>query len=231
MINTSGTNGTDRRSKIKAVILLAALILVLLAFRFTPLREYFTPHYIQSIVDQAGFWAPMVFILLYAAGICLFIPGVVLTGIGAVVFGPYWGFVYVWVGGMIGAAASFALARTLGREYAGSLVGGRLRKYDEAIERNGFATVLYLRLIYAPFNLTNLGLGLTRVHFSDYIVGTGLGIIVGTFIITLFIGSIRDVWASGDWGRLISAKVLFPFGLFLLSLMIPKAIKKIRGEK
>ncbi len=231
MITVFGTNGTERRSKIKALILMASLILVLLVFRFTPLQEYFSPHYIQNVADQAGFWAPIVFILLYAAGICLFIPGVVLTGVGAVIFGPYWGFLYIWAGGMIGAAVSFALARTLGREYAGSLVGERLRKYDEAIERNGFATVLYLRLIYAPFNLTNLGMGLTRVHFSDYILGTGLGIMVGTFIITLFIGNISGVWASGDWSGLLSWEVLLPFGLFLLSLMIPKAIKKIRGEK
>ena len=52
---------------------------------------------------------------------------------------------------MLGASAAFWIGRTLGRDLAASLVGDRLKKYDEAIERNGFATVLYLRLVYFPF--------------------------------------------------------------------------------
>ncbi|MEJ2521224.1 MAG: VTT domain-containing protein, partial [Desulfuromonadales bacterium] len=76
---------------------------------------------------------------------------------------------YVWFGAMLGASAAFVIGRTLGREFAASLVGDRLRKYDEAIERNGFATVLYLRLIYFPFTPMNFGMGLTRVRFLDYV--------------------------------------------------------------
>jgi hypothetical protein len=33
-----------------------------------------------------------------------------------------------------------------------------LKKYDDAIERNGFATVLYLRLVYFPFTPMNFGM-------------------------------------------------------------------------
>ena len=48
---------------------------------------------------------------------------------------------------MLGAAGAFFIGRYLGREFAASLIGDRLGKYDDAIERNGFATVLYLRLV------------------------------------------------------------------------------------
>ena len=97
-------------------------------------------------------------------------------------------------------------------------------------ERNGFATVLYLRLIYFPFTPMNFGMGLTSVRFWDYFAGTGLGIIVGTFIFTFFIGTIKDVWVSGDWGQLISFKVFFSVALFIFSFFLPKIIKKIKGE-
>ena len=36
----------------------------------------------------------------------------------------------------------------------------------------------------------NFGMGLTKVHFWDYFFGTGLGIIAGTFIFSLFIPKI-----------------------------------------
>jgi hypothetical protein len=105
------------------------------------------------------------------------------------------------------------------------------KKYDDAIERNGFATVLYLRLVYFPFTPMNFGMGLTKVRFWDYFFGTGMGIIVGTFILTFFIGTLKKVWASGNWGNLISFKVFLSVALFILSLFVPKIIAIFRKEK
>ena len=131
---------------------------------------------------------------------------------------------------MVGSSAAFWIGRTLGREFAASMIGDRLRKYDDAIARNGFATVLYLRLVYFPFTAMNFGMGLTKVRFWDYFAGTGLGILVGTFIFTFFIGTLKEVWASGHWSQLLSSKVFFSVGLFVFSFFIPKIIKKLRKE-
>jgi uncharacterized membrane protein YdjX (TVP38/TMEM64 family) len=212
---------------IKLGILVVFIIGAVLLVRITSIKSYLTPEAMGSFLDEMGFWAPAVFILFYAAGVCLFVPGTLLTGLGAAIFGPYWGFLWVWFGAMLGSAAAFFIGRTLGREFAASLIGDKLKKYDDGIERNGFATVLYLRLVYFPFTPMNFGMGLTKVRFWDYIAGTGLGIIVGTFIFTFFIGTLKDVWASGNWGELISFKVFFSIGLFILSFFIPKIIKKI----
>jgi uncharacterized membrane protein YdjX (TVP38/TMEM64 family) len=221
---------TGKGPLVKALILLAFIIGAIVVVRFTPVKGYLTREALGQVLESAGYWAPLLFILVYIVGICLFVPGTLLTTFGAAIFGAYWGFLYVWVGAMIGASAAFWIGRTLGREFAASLIGDKLKKYDEAIERNGFATVLYLRLIYFPFTPMNFGMGLTRVRFRDYVFGTGLGIIVGTFIFTFFVGTVRDVWASGNWGDLLSFKVIFSVALFVFSFFIPKIIKKLKGE-
>ena len=215
---------------IKALIFIAFIIGAIALVRFTPIKGYLTADALGRFLDAAGFWAPLLFMLVYAVGVCLFIPGTLLTGLGAAIFGAYWGFLYVWVGAMFGASGAFWIGRTLGREFAASLIGDKLKRYDDAIERNGFATVLYLRLVYFPFTPMNFGMGLTKVHFRDYLFGTGLGIIVGTFVFTFFIGTLKEVWASGNWGELLSFKVFFSLGLFAFSFFIPKIIKKIKGE-
>jgi uncharacterized membrane protein YdjX (TVP38/TMEM64 family) len=223
----------SRRSKkaiIKASLLLAFIIVAIYIVRFTAVKEYLTQETLGHFLENSGFWAPLIFLLVYAAGICLFVPGILLTALGATLFGPYRGFLYVWVGAMFGASAAFWIGRTLGREFAASMISDRLKKYDDAIERNGFTTVLYLRLVYFPFTPMNFGMGLTKVRFWDYFFGTGLGIIVGTFIFTFFIGTLKEVWASGNWGNLISFKVFFSVALFVFSLFIPTIIKKFKKE-
>lgn len=219
-----------KKALVKALILVAFITGAILMVRLTPVKHYLTPETLGQYLDMTGFWGPIIFIIIYAVGICLFLPGTLLTALGATIFGAYWGFVWVWIGAMIGASVAFIIGRTLGREFAASLIGNRLKKYDDAIERNGFATVLYLRLVYFPFTAMNFGMGLTKVRFWDYVAGTGLGIIVGTFIFTFFIGTLKEVWVSGNWGELISVKVFFSIGLFIFSFFIPKIIKKIKRE-
>lgn len=224
---------TQKKSRpiFKAIVFAAFIIVAIFLIRFTPVKNYLTADALGGFLEGAGLWAPVVYMMIYAVGVCLFVPGTLLTGLGAAIFGAYWGFLYVWIGAMMGAGAAFFIGRTLGRDFAASLVGDKLKKYDDAIERNGFATVLYLRLVYFPFTLMNFGMGLTKVRFWDYVAGTGLGIIVGTFIFTFFIGTLKNVWTSGNWGELISFKVFFSIGLFIFSFFIPKIIKKIKGEK
>jgi uncharacterized membrane protein YdjX (TVP38/TMEM64 family) len=221
----------NSKATIKAIILVSFIVGAIFLIRFTPVKNYLTAEALSRFFETAGLWAPLIYIVIYAVGVCLFLPGTLLTGLGAAIFGAYRGFVYVWIGAMIGASAAFFIGRTLGREFAASLIGDKLKKYDDAIERNGFATVLYLRLVYFPFTPMNFGMGLTKVRFWDYVAGTGLGIIVGTFIFTFFIGTLKDVWASGNWEELISFKVFFSIGLFIFSFFIPKIIKKIKAEK
>jgi uncharacterized membrane protein YdjX (TVP38/TMEM64 family) len=214
----------------KALVFVVFIAAAIYVIRFTPVKEFFTQTALGNFLESAGMWAPVLFILVYAVGVCLFVPGTLITVLGAAVFGAYWGFLYVWIGAMVGASVAFWIGRTLGREFAASMIGDRLRKYDDAIARNGFATVLYLRLVYFPFTPMNFGMGITKVRFRDYCAGTGLGIIVGTFIFTFFIGTLKEVWASGQWGQLLSFKVFFSVGLFIFSFFIPKIIKNLRKE-
>ncbi len=221
-------NENKKTALVKISILILFIAAAIYLVRFSPAKQYLTTEQLGLFLDSAGIWAPLMFVFIYAAGVCLFIPGTLLTALGAAVFGPYWGFIYVWIGAMIGASLAFLIGRYLGRDFASSLIGDRLKRYDDSIGRNGFTTVLYLRLIYFPFTPMNFGMGLTKVGFLDYFSGTALGIIVGTFIFTFFVGTVRDVWAGGRWEELLSWKVFFSIALFIFSFFIPKLLRMAR---
>ncbi len=225
---------TERKGSgagVKAAVLVVFIVTAVIVVRYTPVRELLTAEQLGTFLEQAGFLAPLAFVAVYTVGVCLFVPGTLLTTLGAAIFGPYYGFLYVWVGAMMGACLAFFIGRYLGRDFAASLIGDRLRKYDEAIERKGFATVLYLRLVYFPFTPMNFGMGLTRVRFWDYFAGTGLGIIVGTFVFTFFVGTVKEIWVSGRWAGLLSWKVFLSVALFVFSFFIPKMVEKWRTPR
>jgi uncharacterized membrane protein YdjX (TVP38/TMEM64 family) len=221
---------SKRRSILKAAILLIFIISAIVIFRFSPVKEVLSIEELKGLIDSSGMWGPIVFILVYTIGVCLFIPGTLLTASGAVLFGTFYGFLYNETGALIGASISFFIGRYLGRDFAASLIGERIKKYDDKIEEKGFATVLYLRLVFFPFVPMNFGMGLTKVRFKDYFFGTLFGIIAGGFILTFFFATLSEVIISGEWGQLISFKVFFSVALFVFSFLIPRIVKKVKGE-
>jgi uncharacterized membrane protein YdjX (TVP38/TMEM64 family) len=218
--------GRPKRTFLKACLFLVFLCGAVILGNFSPLRESLTAERLRQILFMTGAWAPILFVLLYGVGICLFIPGFVLTSVGAAIFGAYWGFLYAWAGAMLGAIGAFYISRTLAREFLAARIGKRLRRYDDAIGRNGFTTVLYLRLLYSPFTPTSFGMGLTKVRFHDYLLGTALGIVIGTFAVTFLIGNLKVIWASGNLRDLFSLKVAGALSIFFLSVFIPMILKR-----
>lgn len=142
------------------------------------------PHDVEQIrswSSQLGWPGVALFTLLYAALTLSPAPKNVL-GVAA---GLVWGFplalVMVYIGALIGAAASFMIGRALGREAVERFTGARVARLDSAIGRRGFIAVLSARLIpLIPFTLINYGAGLTSVRRRDYAVGTAVGILPGS---------------------------------------------------
>lgn len=215
---------------LKAVVLFVFIVACVCLFHFTPAKGLITPQALDNFLEVSGLWAPLVFILIHAVSICLFLPASILSVLGATIFGTCWGFLYVWIGAMAGASGSFFIGRTLGRDFVASLTGDRLSKYENAIERNGFSTVFYLRLMNLPFTPLNFGMGLTKIRFKDYFFGTAFGAIAGIFILTFFGGTLKEVWRSGNWTQLISFKIFLLVALVVFLFFVPLIIKKINRK-
>lgn len=142
--------------------------------------------WIPSLTEQVarlGAWAPLAFVAIYVLGALLLAPGSVMTLAAGAIFGLLKGAALVFFAATLGAAAAFVVARHLARGYVERRIGrGRLAAVDQAIARNGFRLVLLLRLSpVLPYNLLNYSLGLTRVRFRDFLLGS-VGMLPGTIL-------------------------------------------------
>lgn len=220
----------EHKTMIKALLLLGIAAGSIALVEFSPLREYLTPEQFETIVARAGPMAPALLVISCAIGSCFFVPGTIFVAVGTALYGPLLGFAFILPGVLAAATISFFIARKLGRDFVASFIGGRLRKFDDSIARNGFRTILLLRLAFVPFAAMNFGMGLTKVRFRDYFFATAIGEAATILVVAFFLGALKDAWASGDWGKLLSVKMAMSVVFLVALALIAKVAQKYENK-
>jgi uncharacterized membrane protein YdjX (TVP38/TMEM64 family) len=162
-----------------ATLAVPLLMAVLCVFAWRH-RDQLGPAYdaAKTWTASQGVWGVVVFGVVYAAAIILFIPGNMLTALATALFGPLVAIVVVSLGGTAGATIAFLIARHGARDY----VAQRLRRYprfrwiEEQTETRGSLFVAIARILpLMPGNLLHYAFGLTRVSLGTFIFWSYLG--------------------------------------------------------
>jgi uncharacterized membrane protein YdjX (TVP38/TMEM64 family) len=148
-------------------------------------------------IDSLGSLGAIAFIVLYILATVAFLPGSILTLGAGVVFGVFFGTVYVFIGATLGAIAAFLVGRYLARDWIAQKIEGnqKFKAIDQAVGQEGFKIVLLTRLSpIFPFFLLNYAYGITGVSLKDYAIAS-VGMIPGT-ITFVYIGSLAGNLAT-----------------------------------
>jgi uncharacterized membrane protein YdjX (TVP38/TMEM64 family) len=165
------------------------------------MQEIFS--HVLTWIAQLNAWGAIAFIIIYNLATVLFIPGSLLTLGGGVIFGVFWGSIYVFIAATMGATIAFLIGRYLSRDWVAKKIADypQFQAIDRAVAQSGFKIVLLTRLSpLFPFNLLNYAFGITKVSLKDYILGS-IGMIPGT-IMYVYIGSL-----AGDIAMIGSGNV------------------------
>jgi len=212
--------GARTKSLLKLALLIVILGAAYVFFWHTEAGQSINRESIHSFiasVDPA--LARLLYVLLYIVGTVLLFPGVLLSVLGALLFGVWEGTLYTCIGATIGATLAFLVARTLGREFVDRLLGGKLKALDQRLRERGFVSLLILRLMpQIPFNIINFVCGLTSIRLRDYVLATAIGIVPGTFVYQYLFATLGEkVLTEGfELSDLATLEVLLPMGLFLM---------------
>ena len=194
----SPTPASDRR---RAVVRRALAVLALVALAAAARTLGGRIPELVAFVDALGFWGPAVFVVAYAIGVVLFVPGSAMTLAAGALFGVARGLAVAWSAATLGAGLAFLVARHLARDVIARRieVDARFAAVDRAIGLEGRKIVFLLRLSpIFPFNLLNYALGLTRVRFGDYLLAS-VGMIPGT-LLYVYTGSVLGLAAQAAGG-------------------------------
>ena len=172
-------------------------------------------------------WGPVGFIIIYGIGCVFALPGSLLTLCGGAIFGVAWGSFYNILASNLGATLAFLMARYFGRDFVAWLMKGRIESFDEKVASHGFRFIFTLRLIpLVPFNGLNFGSGLSRIKYRDYLLGSVLGMLPGTFIYTYFADALLG-GVTGS-GKKAMTNLIIAGSLLILISLAPTIYKKFK---
>ena len=115
------------------------------------------------------------------------------------IFGFWRGLLAVWIGGAVGQALAFLLARYLLRDWVETFVQRKWKKWkyiDKAIEIEGWKLVLIMRCSpVIPYNLLNIAMATTSIHFAAFAIVSAIGIVFECAVF-VYVGTTADNIAS-----------------------------------
>lgn len=209
----------------KPLIFLALLVAAIAAVRLSGATQYLQQDKLRALIDSAGAWAPAIYMLIYAVAPVLFLPGLPITIVGGILFGPFWGVVYTITSATIGASLAFLVARYVARDWVASkLIGSKWEKLDREVAKHGWKVVAFTRLIPAfPFNLLNYAFGLTKISFVPYVVTTFICMLPACIAFIVFSSSLLELIRGK-----ISPAFLLGIGLIVIVSLIPLFYKRFK---
>lgn len=226
------------RSSAPRWALAALLVLAVASFFLLGLHRYLSWESVRGHFDalqatareHLGLALGMYF-FCYVAVTGLSLPfATVLTLLGGALFGLWLGTAVVSVASTLGATLAFLASRFLFRDWVQRRFANRLRRINQGVEQDGAWYLLMLRLVVAvPFFLINLGMGLTPMRTTTFLLVSWLGMLPATF---LYVSVGRGLGELESPRGVLSWEVLVPLALLgIVPVVLRRAFWRSRARE
>ena len=174
----------------------------------------------------SGPWGLAAAIVLFTASAFLGVPQFVLIAACVVVFGPWFGFLYSWIGTIASAGITYWLGRGPTARLVERFGGKTMGRMTRFVGKNAFYASFMIRNVpSAPFIVVNMAFGAARASFPGYLAGCALGVLPKTALVAFFGGSFMTaVRGDGVWTSLILAGVATAW--LALMLLVREIVKR-----
>ncbi len=200
---------------VAGILIVIALVFLLSRLELT---RYVGLAGMKNLMSRVSPYEPLVFVAFCIAAMFLRFPVIFVVALGGAFFGVLPGLLYGWIGTVLGAFGTFLLARYALKDFFQQQVAERfswLKNLDARLASNGLQTILLLRFFLFMTPPTNWLIGVSRIQFRDYAIGTMIGPLP-LMVLLNYWGS-RVATADSLW-VLAQPEILLP-GLAILILI------------
>ncbi len=205
----------------KRVALVAGIAAVMAGLYFGGFFEIITdPDRARALLEDLGIWAPILYVVAFALLEPFFIPGLAFMIPGGFVFSFPELFALSWLASIGAGIVGFSFARFVGREFVESRLPERFHMYDERLANHGLRTVILVRVLLFLAPPAHWLLGLSKVRFPTFVLGTAIGFIPGIGLAAYLIVFVGE--SIGDW---LSDRPPGLFAAIIIGLVVANRIR------
>ncbi|MBL8918097.1 MAG: TVP38/TMEM64 family protein [Myxococcaceae bacterium] len=179
----------------KLGLLLVVGVTLAAAWRLGAFEQVAEPKTLARALVELGVWGYLAFIVAYAVLQPFGVPGTIFIVAAPLIWPWPIAFGLSMTGTMAASVIGFSFARFLARDWVSARIPARLRRYDEALERDAFTTVVLLRLVLWMPQVLHWFFGLSKVRFWTHFWGSVLGYVPPLLLVSYLGGELFD--ASG----------------------------------
>ena len=171
-----------------------AILAVAVALLLSNVHDSLSPESVRQRLLDLGPWGSVLFVLTFAALQPFGVSAHVFIIAASLVWSPGFGALLSWIGALAASCVAFAFARYMGRGWVQARLPDRMRRWDDRLARDGFRTVLVLRVLFFTFGPMQLMLGVSRVRFVPFLAASGLGL-APMIVLESYVGANIVSWA------------------------------------
>jgi uncharacterized membrane protein YdjX (TVP38/TMEM64 family) len=165
------------RARLLRLGILAAVVVALLVVRFTTsFGSSLSTARIRDLVQHAGAAGVAVFIVAFAVGELLHVPGMVFVAAAVMAWGRVGGGALSYVAALVSVSLGFAVVRAIGGQPLATIERPRVRALLARLDQRPILTVALLRLFLWVAPALNYALALSSVRYRDYAIGSAIGL-------------------------------------------------------
>ena len=174
-------------SSYRQLLAVALFIGVLLAvFELSGLRGHFSLEFLRQTILENRISGLLIFILVFALGNLIQIPGWLFLAAAVLALGRTWGGLATYVAASISCVISFLIIRCVGgdalRQLDSRIVGRILARLDA----HPIPSIALSRVLFQTLPALNYALAMSGVRFRAYLLGTLLGLPLPIALYCLF---------------------------------------------
>lgn len=179
---------------------------------------------IREKISACGHFAGPVYIVIFILRtLLIFFPYSVMVILGGSLFGHINAFVYSLIAVFFSATLGFYVSRYVLRDFMRKLLKDRVEYLDTRIQNHGFKIIFLMRIsTIFPLDVLSYASGLTKVKYSQFILGTMIGILPETFSLA---------YLGNNLKKPLSTKFVIAVILVAATVTVPFLSNKIKKNK
>jgi uncharacterized membrane protein YdjX (TVP38/TMEM64 family) len=173
-----------RYQRLLGVALFLAILLIL--FQVSGLRDHFSLSFMRELILRHRAGGLVVFVVLFALGNLIQIPGWIFLAAAVLALGRLWGGAVTYAAAVASCIFTFVTIRALGGDALRLLENRVAVRILRELDAHPVTSVALLRILFQTVPALNYALALSGIRFRDYLVGTLIGLPAPIAVYCLF---------------------------------------------